>query len=143
MLSEDTKFRLKHAVANKAIAEEIEARLISSTPANALAAQILLKTLNSTQDMALQIERHLFQGLAGDANGAAGLELAKKINGMIAVVNAKATSVSPSSFKAAMGSEPMSDEAFKCLRHAMANEAAAAEFKAAYNAMIVAVQAIA
>jgi hypothetical protein len=44
--------------------------------------------------------------------------------------------------KLAMGSEPMSDSAYESLILALSDVSAAFEFRAAYNAMIVAVQAI-
>ena len=44
--------------------------------------------------------------------------------------------------KVAMGSEAMSDAAYECLKHAVTDIAAANEIKAAYNAMVAAVQAI-
>jgi hypothetical protein len=41
-----------------------------------------------------------------------------------------------------MGDEPMSDDTYECLKHALGDKAAADEFRAAYDAMVEAVQAI-
>lgn len=228
MLSKDTEFRLDHAVTDDKVGDEISARLISTTPASPAAAQAVLDILDTSPKMVASIAERLFVGLAGDDNGAAGRELAKKINGMVDVLKAKAdglevaatfaqfsgqvagmttdvtidadvagvggnitlvadsikdidtlisdwNTANPANTvtlsagngaqvptanivlsggvdqhdanlapaKAAMGSEPMSDKTFECLVHALTDRAAAEEFRAAYNAMIVAVQAIA
>jgi len=226
MLSQDAAYRLDHAVTDDKVGDEIAARLISSTPANPAAAQAILDILDSSDKMNASIAERLYNGLAGDAEGRAGRELSKKINGMVAVLQAKAdgnevlhfasfigqvagmtTSVTINAnvagaagnatlvadsiqsvtvlisdwnianpanqltlsagngaqvptanivlsggaaasdsnlapAKAAMGSEPMSADSFECLVHALGSRPAAEEMKAAYNAMIVAVQAI-
>lgn len=90
MLSQDTAFRLDHAVTDDKVGDEIAARLIDTTPANAAAAQAILDILDLSDKMEAQIAERLFVGLAGDANGRAGRELAQKINGMVSVLQAKA-----------------------------------------------------
>lgn len=90
MLSNDTANRLDHAVTDTKVGDEIAARLISSTPANAGAAQAILDILDTSNKMNASIAERLFTALAGDNNGAAGKELAKKINGMVPVLRAKA-----------------------------------------------------
>lgn len=88
-LSNDTEFRLDHAVTDEKIGEEIAARVeVSSTPADDTAAQAILDILDPAKNA--DIAERLFVALAGDGNGAAGRELAQKINGMIAVLQAKA-----------------------------------------------------
>lgn len=228
MLSQDTSYRLDHAVTDDKVGDEIAARLISATPADSAAAQAVLDILDISAKMQKSIDERLFTALAGDANGRAGKELAKKINGMVAVLQAKADgseiaaeaaqfqgqvagmttdvtidadvagaagnitltadsitdidglivvwnlanpanevtlsagdgsqiptanivlsggsnasdgNLAPA--KAAMGSDLMSNDTYDCLKHALGDKAAADEFKAAYNAMIAAVQAIA
>lgn len=226
MLSKDTEFRLDHAVTDDKLGDEISARLISVTPADASAAQAVLDLLDETKNKA--IEERLVIACAGDRQGAAGKELAKKINGMIAVLKAQANGddvaaeaaqfegqvagmttdvtidadvagsagnitltadsvtdidgliaahnlagdpdeqvtlsagdgsqvptaditlsggsdssdndVAPA--KAAMGAEPMSESTRYALEHALTSKAAADEFKAAYDAMVAAVNAI-
>ena len=88
MLSKDTDFRLTHAVTDEKIADEIGARLIDTTPANESAAQSVLALLDKKQNKS--IEERLKIALAGDRAGAAGAELAKKLNGMVAVIEALA-----------------------------------------------------
>jgi hypothetical protein len=89
MLSKDTEFRLDHAVTDDKIGDEIAARVeVSSTPADASAAQAILDLLDSSKNS--DVSERLFTALAGDDNGAAGKELSKKINGMMAVLEAKA-----------------------------------------------------
>lgn len=90
MLSNSTSFRLEHAVTDPKVGDEIAARLISATPGSAGAAQAVLAILDSSAKMNASIAERLYDGLAGDAQGRAGRELAKKINGMIAVLKAKA-----------------------------------------------------
>lgn len=231
MLSKDTLYRLEHAVTDEDLgkpigtADEIAARLIDTTPADASAAQDLLDILDKSLNG--RIEERLFVGLAGDGNGAAGREIAKKVNGMIAVLEAQAdgdevaataaqfqgqvagmttditidadvagaagnitltqdgsdidtlianhnagapadeqvtlssgdgsqvptaditltggadasdANLAPA--KAAMGSEPMSESTRYSLEVALTSKEAADEFKAAYDAMVAAVQAI-
>lgn len=226
MLSKNTEYRLDHAVTDDKIGDEISARLISATPADAAEAQAVLDLLDERRNKA--IEERLIVALAGDRQGAAGRELAKKINGMVAVLKAQAdgdevaataaqfqgqvagmttdvtidadvpgaagniTLVADSvtdidgliaahnagadpdeqvtlsagdgsqvptaditlsggadasdaniaETQAAMGAEPMSESARYALEHALGSKAAADEFKAAYDAMVAAVQAI-
>ncbi len=90
MLSKDTSFRLEHAVTDSKVGDEIAARLISVTPASAGAAQAVLNILDTSAKMNASIAERLYDGLAGDAEGRAGKEMAKKINGMVAVLKAKA-----------------------------------------------------
>lgn len=94
MLSKSTLNRLEHAVTDPKVGDEIAARLINVTPANAAAAIAVLKILDSSDKMALEISQRLFHSLAGDAYGKAGKEITKKINGMIGVLKAKANGVS-------------------------------------------------
>lgn len=142
MLSQDTANRLDHAVTDDKVGDEIAARLISATPADAAAAQAILDLLDKSEKMNKSIEERLYTGLAGDNNGAAGKELAKKINGMVAIIQAQADEADPAEAQAAMGDEYMSDSAYDCLKHALGSESAAQEMRSAYNAMIDAVQAI-
>jgi hypothetical protein len=88
MLSKDTKFRLVHALADQAAADEMEKRLISVTPANAAASQAVLDTLDSSEKAKKNLEDRLFSGLAG--NGSQGREMSKKILGMLEVLKAHA-----------------------------------------------------
>jgi hypothetical protein len=89
MLTKDTEFRLAHAVTDADVADEIAARLdVSVAPATEQDAQAILALLD--QSRSKSIEERLIIALAGDDRGAAGRELAKKINGMIAVLKAKA-----------------------------------------------------
>ena len=88
MLSKDTEFRLDHAVTDEKIGDEISARLISSTPADAAEAQAILDILDVSKNK--EISSRLFTALSGDGNGAAGKEIAQKINGMVAVLEAQA-----------------------------------------------------
>lgn len=228
MLSKDTAYRLDHAVTDDKVGDEIAARLISSTPANASEAQDILDILDTSKKMNDSIAERLFTALAGDANGRAGKELARKINGMVVVLQAKAdgnevaaqfaqfsgqvagmttnvtidadvagaagnitlvadsikdidtlisdwnlanpantvtlsagngaqvptanivlsggTNSSDANLapaKAAMGDESMSNDTYECLKHALGDKRAADEFRAAYDAMVEAVQAIA
>lgn len=86
-LSKDLEFRLDHAVTDDKIGDEIAARVeVTSTPATANAAQAILDILEESRNAA--ITERLTVGLAGD--GSQGRELAKKINGMVAVLKAKA-----------------------------------------------------
>lgn len=88
-LSNDTEFRIDHAVTDEQVGAEIAARLeVSSTPADDTEAQAILDLLDPTKNSA--IEERLIVALAGDGNGAAGREMAKKLNGMISVLQAKA-----------------------------------------------------
>jgi len=89
MLNRDTEFRLDHAVTDDKIGDEIAARVeVSSTPADDTEAQAILDLLDPSLNSA--IEERLVGGLAGDDRGAAGRELAQKINGMVSVLQAKA-----------------------------------------------------
>ncbi len=87
----DTKFRLAHAVTDTDVAEEISKRLISDTPADAEEAQDILDSLDLSDEMAQAIAERLTTALAGDKQGAAGKELAHKINAMVDVLKAKAS----------------------------------------------------
>lgn len=228
MLTKDTLFRLEHAVTDEKIADEIAARLISETPATPAEAQDILDLLD--QKKSKSIEERLVVALAGDRQGAAGKELAKKLNAMIDVLKAKANgdeiAAIAASFegqvagmttdvtivaddagidgnsvtlsfdglddidavlaawnlanpantatlasgdgsqipdnlaemqlaggaeasdadlapaKAKMGAEPMSEQTRFALEHALTSKDAADEFKAAFDAMVAAVQAI-
>lgn len=227
MLSQDTAHRLDHAVTDDKVGDEIAARLIDTTPVNAGAAQAILDILDLSPKMEASIAERLFTGLAGDADGRAGKEIARKVNGMVAVLKAQAngnevaatfaqfsgqvagmttnvtidadvagaagnitliadsiadvdaliatwnganpanavtlsagdgsqvptanivlaggTNASDADLapaKAAMGSEIMSSDTYNCLLHALTDEKAALEFRAAYNTMVAAVQAI-
>lgn len=144
MLSKDTAYRLDHAVTDEKVSDEIAARLISQTPADPSEAQAVLDILDSSEKMTMDIAERLYVGLAGDADGRAGKELAKKINGMVKVLKAQANNdaIALASALGAMGSEHMSKDTFECLVHALTDRAAAEEFKAAYDSMVDAVQAI-
>lgn len=88
MLTKETKLRLVHAVTSEGVASEIENRLISSTPANPAASAAALAGLNAALDAS--ITERLTVGLAGDDRGAAGREIAKKLTGMVGVLEAHA-----------------------------------------------------
>lgn len=90
MLSQDTAYRLDHAVTDEKVGDEIAARLIDTAPANAGEAQDILDILDLSAKMKSDIAERLYVGLAGDADGRAGKELAKKINGMVDVLKAQA-----------------------------------------------------
>jgi hypothetical protein len=142
MLKKDTEFRLDHAMTDVKVGDQVSARLISVTPANAAAAAAVLKLLDRSAKMKASIAERLIIGMAGDAAGKAGKEMGKKINGMVDVLAAQAASASLVASKAAMGSDHMSNATFECLVHSLASRSAAIEFKAAYNKMIDVVQAI-
>lgn len=90
-ISADTKYKLAHAVTSEDVANEIALRLaVSSAPINAAAAQAILDTLDVSPAMNAAIEERLRNGLAGDNDGAAGQELADKLNGMVVVLQAQA-----------------------------------------------------
>ena len=87
MLSKDTEFRLDHAVTDEKIGEEIAARVeVSSTPADKAAAQAILNVLDESKSDS--IDERMKVALAGD--GSKGEEIAKKVNGMVEVLKAKA-----------------------------------------------------
>lgn len=86
MLSNDTKYRLGHAVTDFAIGEQIAARLVESAPANASEAQDLLKAIDEAKNK--DIEERLFTALAGD--GSQGLALADRLEKMVDVLKAVA-----------------------------------------------------
>lgn len=88
MLSADTKLRLVHALTSQEVADEVERRLAVETPADATEAEESLALLDSALDS--QIEERMKIALAGDADGAAGRELSKKIRLMIGVLRAVA-----------------------------------------------------
>jgi len=88
MISDNTLFRLEHAVTDKALAQEISARLGTGAPADASEAQEALDLLSEAKNASL-LER-MVTALAGDGRGAAGRELAGKLNGMIDVLKAQA-----------------------------------------------------
>ncbi len=88
-INNDTLFRLKHAVTDADIANEIAVRLsVASAPSNAAAAQAILDSFDLSDSMSRSIEERLKIALAGD--GSQGAELAKKINLMIDVLQAQA-----------------------------------------------------
>ena len=141
MLSKDTEFRLDHAVTDERTGDEIAARVeVNSSPATTAAADAVLALLD--KDLSASVAERLTVGLAGD--GRQGRELAKKINGMIAVLEARSANVPADivAAKAAMGDEEMSEDARFHLEHALGSKAAADEFKASYDAMVAAIQAI-
>lgn len=90
MLSSNTSYRLDHAVTDEKVGDEIAARLISETPANAGEAQDILDILDTSSKMKNEIANRLYTALAGDADGRAGREIAQKINGMVVVLQAQA-----------------------------------------------------
>lgn len=141
MLALDTEFRLDHAVTDDKIGDEIAARVeVSSSPATTAQADAVLALLDKSFDAA--IEERLFVALAGD--GSQGNEISKKLKLMIPVLEARSANVPADiiTAKAAMGSEPMSEDARFHLEHALGSKAAADEFKASYDAMVAAIQAI-
>jgi hypothetical protein len=88
MLSKETKLRLVHAVTDQKTADEIERRLLSSTPANPAASQAILDSLN--ESLSASIQERIVIALAGDNAGAAGREIAQKLNLMVQVLKAHA-----------------------------------------------------
>lgn len=88
MLSKETKLRLVHAVTSQNVADEIERRLISATPALPANSQAILNSLN--ESLNASVSERLVIALAGDDRGAAGRELAQKLNGMVQVLKAHA-----------------------------------------------------
>jgi hypothetical protein len=144
MLSKDANYRLDHAVTDDKVGDEIAARLISATPADDAAAQAILNILDTSDKMNKSIAERLYTGLAGDHDGAAGKEISQKLIAMVAVLKAAAAADDAAvvAAQAAMGSESMSASTYDCLKHAMGDEVTATEIRTAYDAMIVAVQAI-
>jgi hypothetical protein len=88
MLSQETKLRLSHAVTDAGIADEIEKRLITATPALPADSQVILDSLDLRASES--IENRLASGLAGDRQGAAGREIAEKLAAIVAVLAAHA-----------------------------------------------------
>lgn len=141
MLSKDTEFRLEHAVTDRGLDDEIAARVeISSSPLNTAQANAVLAIIDSSLNAS--IEERMRVALAGD--GSQGDEISAKLNGLIAVLEARSANAPADiiAAKAAMGSEPMSEDARFHLEHALGSKAAADEFKASYDAMVAAIQAI-
>ena len=140
-LSKDTEFRLDHAVTDDKIGDEIAARVeVSSSPATTAAADAVLALLDKSKDS--DIEERMPIALAGD--GKEGREISKKLRLMIPVLEARSANVPADiiAAKAAMGSEEMSENTRFHLEHALGSKAAADEFKASYDAMVAAIQAV-
>jgi hypothetical protein len=92
MISRDTEFRLIQTVTSQKIGEEIAARLaVSVTPSTADDAQDILDILDPRSNKS--IAERLNEDLSGDGDGSAGTELARKINGMVKVLQAKANGI--------------------------------------------------
>lgn len=141
MIKVETQFRLEHALTSSQAADEMTLRLmVGTTPTTPAQAAEILALLDPTKD-ALLSER-LFVGLAGDGNGAAGREMAQKMTGMIAVLQARAADAPVAGAKAKMGDEPMSDKTFEALVHALTDRAAAEDLRESYDAMVSAIQGI-
>lgn len=141
MLTKDTELRLDHAVTDDKIGDEIAARVeVSSSPATTAAADAVLALLDASKDA--DLTERLFVGLAGD--GRQGKEISDKLKLMIPVLEARSANVPADiiAAKAAMGSESMSEDTRFHLEHALGSKAAADEFKASYDAMVAAIQAI-
>lgn len=85
MLSQNTAYVLEVAISNAKLADEIAARLIASAPVDAAAAQAVLDILD--KNLNKQIEEYLIVSLAHRPSGK---EIAKKVNGLIAVLEAQA-----------------------------------------------------
>lgn len=85
MISKNTAYVLEVALANDKVADEIAARLISAAPVDANEAQTILDVLDL--NMNKKIEEYLIVAMASRV---AGKELAKKINGLTAVLQAQA-----------------------------------------------------
>jgi hypothetical protein len=98
MLSASTKLRLVHAMGDQKVADEIEKRLISSTPANQAASDAILATLDQSEWMALEIERRIKAALAGDSGWGKqpGDDAAKKVLKMVDVLKANTDAVAAS-----------------------------------------------
>lgn len=87
MASANLTTRMKHAIANEALSQEILKRAsVTSAPANAAAAQAILATLDESKNE--KIAEYCKVAFAGD--GKVGVEIAKKLNGMVAVLKAQA-----------------------------------------------------
>lgn len=85
-LSNDTKYRLGHAVTDFSVADDIAARLITEAPADAGEAQDMLDLIDQSKNAAIQ--ERLFTALAGD--GSQGKEISDKLVAMVAVLQAVA-----------------------------------------------------
>lgn len=85
MLSKNTAYVLEVALSNEKVADEIAARLINAVPANAAAAQAILDILDKKLNK--QLEEYLIVALAHRPSGK---EIAQKINGLVAVLEAQA-----------------------------------------------------
>ena len=134
MLSNYAKERLVQAIADQDVADEIEKRLIQSSPASAQDAQDLLDSFVS-----LDIEEYCAVAFA---NADIGAEISDRIAKAKDVLEAKAASASLVNSLAAFGSEEMSEEAFDQAVIALADEDAAEEFKEYYNQFVSAVSSI-
>lgn len=87
MLSQDTKYRLGTMLTDYSLADQVEARLISDTPADASEAQAVLDTMDSSKAMKDTIAQRMYFDMAG--SGAEGREIARKLNGMVEVLKAQ------------------------------------------------------
>jgi hypothetical protein len=135
MISQGTEFRLIQTVTSQKIGEEIATRLaVSTTPSTSDDAQDILDILDPRSNKS--IEERLSEDLAGDGDGSAGTELARKINGMVRVLQAKAASISLTASKTAMGNQHMSLAHFEVLVDALADRPSAEDFRSAYNTMV-------
>lgn len=87
MASANLTVRMKHAIANEELSLEILKRIsVTSAPANAAAAQVVLASLDESKND--KIAEYCKVAFAGD--GKAGQEIAKKVVKMMDVLKAKA-----------------------------------------------------
>lgn len=94
-LTPSTQLVLNTALSDYDTGNQIGLRLINSTPASVAAAKAILSTLATDPFTILQIQRFLADGLAGDAQGKAGKEMASAINGMVVVLQAYVSGDTP------------------------------------------------
>jgi len=85
MLSKNAGYVLEVALSNAKIADEVEARLISVSPADAAAAQAILDLIDENQNQ--KIEEYLIVALAHRPSGK---EIADKVNALVDVLKAQA-----------------------------------------------------
>lgn len=88
MLTQDTKFRLVHAVTDQKIADEIEKRITIPAAYTQQGFQDKLATLDRSLDAA--IRERLVGALAGDDRGAAGRQIADQIDAIVTLAEALA-----------------------------------------------------
>jgi len=142
MISEKEEFILGIALANKRIASEIVARVISAAPADAAAAQAILDVISTSEKEEKQIEEYLIIALTSRRFGK---EMADKLKMIVDCLELQAADLTANNV--ALNAKqalllPLSQEAKERLVVAMANRAAAKSVADKIDAAMVAAAAI-